>query len=141
MQDSISTRSQKNVQKIIQWFTIFYVIALTFLLEMPSGFFSGTSLGSLEPARGYAHLITFTLLGFLTELCREKRSFLFWVCVLILYALATEVFQGLLSPICYRTFDLRDICQNTLGIALGTSLGYFCRPFIIKPSATDYAPP
>ena len=120
------------MQQYVQRFTIFYVIVLTFLLEMPSGFLSGTSLTVVEPARGYAHLITFTLLGFLTELSREKRSFVFWGCTLLLYALATEVLQALLSSICHRTFDWRDICQNILGIVTGTSLGHFCRPFVVK---------
>jgi len=118
------------MQRIIQWVTIFYVIVLTFLLEMPSSLHSEASSMVIEPAKGYTHLMTFMLLGFLTALSREKRSLLFWGCVLLLYAFTTEVLQGLLHPFFQRTFDVKDLCQNSLGIVLGIALGHFCRPLI-----------
>ena len=110
--------------RIIQRFTIFYVIILTLLLESPSG------VREVVPtAGGYTHLVIFTLLGFLVELSREKKSMLFWIIVLILYSVVTEVLQGLLSPICYRCFDWEDICQNVLGVLFGTFAGYYCRRY------------
>jgi len=112
--------------QIIQWFTIIYVIVLTLLLELPS------SVRSTIPpeADGYEHFMTFVLLGFLVELSREKRSLRFWVSILVLYSVATEVLQGLLNPICHRFFTWDDLCQNILGVFLGVAVGYYFRPVI-----------
>ena len=115
------------MQRIIQWFAIFYVIVLTLLLELPIKVGEAASGGM---AMGYAHLLTFTLLGFLVELSRKKRSLLFWIGVLIVYAFATEVMQGLLNPICNRVFEWADILQNVLGVLFGTAIGHYCRRFV-----------
>jgi len=116
--------------RIIHRFTIFYVIALTLLLELPS--IGQEFVPDNEPAAGYAHLITFTLLGFLVELGRCKKSMLFWAGILILYSLGTEVLQGLLYPICQRFFDWQDILYNLCGVLLGTLTGHYCRPLVRK---------
>jgi len=113
--------------KITRWFTVFYVIVLTLLLELPS-VRQVNSIG--DPVAGYEHLIAFTLLGLLIELSRNKRSILFWVSVLFLYSFGTEILQGLLSPICHRVFDWRDFFHNVSGVLLGTLIGHFCRPFV-----------
>ena len=113
------------MQKNIQRFAIFYVIVLTLLLEFPGSIREFTPAGKMQ---GFEHLIAFFFLGFLVELSREKKTMLFWVSMLCLYALGTEVLQGLLNPICYRFFDWNDIVQNVAGIWLGTLIGHFCRP-------------
>ena len=114
--------------RIVRLFTIFYVIVLTLLLELP-----GTqNLHPVVPGFGlrYAHLITFALLGFLVELGRCKKSMLFWIVVLALYACSTEVLQGLLNSICHREFDWQDILQDVLGMLFGTIIGHYCRPLV-----------
>jgi len=117
--------------RIIRWFTIFYVIVLTLLLELPVA----PTVSSIEQStRGYAHLIIFALLGFLVELCRRKRSLFFWICVLCLYAVGTEVLQWLLRSICHREFDWIDVSQDVVGVLLGTLIGYFCRPLVQRLS-------
>ena len=116
--------------RTIQWFTILYVIVLTFLLEMPVDPRLLHHLDSIEATKGYKHLIAFTLLGFLVELSRRKRSVFFWVGILFLYSLGTEVFQWLLNSLCHRTFDWRDILQNIFGVLLGTLIGYYCHPLV-----------
>ena len=111
--------------QIIRWFTILYVIVLTFLLELPAPQRFLFSLDFIEHTEGYKHLIAFTLLGCLVELSRRKRSVFFWVNVLFIYSFGTEILQGLLSPICHRVFDWQDLVQDVLGILFGTLIGYF----------------
>ena len=113
--------------RMIRWFTVFYVIVLTLLLELPG--IRQVDFVDVSVA-GYEHLITFTLLGFLVELSRNKQSILFWVGMLFLYSFGTEVLQGLLNPICHRVFDWRDLFHNVLGVLLGTLIGHFCRSFV-----------
>lgn len=121
------------MQRVIHRFTIFYVIVLTLLLELPIDppefveDFGG-------PLVRHAHIITFTLLGFLVELGRNKASMRFWVSILLLYAIGTDVLQWLLHPICHRCFDLYDILNNIVGVFLGTLIGHFCRPLVIEPN-------
>jgi glycopeptide antibiotics resistance protein len=117
-----------HMQRIIQWTCILYVIVLTLLLELPSGvreIVPGISL-----VQGCEHLVAFTLLGFLVELSREKKSVLFWVNLLFLYSFTTEVLQWLLSSICYRCFDWDDLLLDVGGVLLGTVIGHWCRPFV-----------
>jgi len=121
--------------RVIHCFTIFYVIVLTLLLELPSIPPEVSPVD--ESVRGYAHLITFTLLGFLVELGRCKRTMLFWLGILILYAFGTEFLQLLLHPICHRFFDWEDIVQNVLGVFLGTFIGHFCRPLVKRLDKTE----
>ena len=116
----------------LQWFTIMYVIALTLLLELPSVPQEVNPIGQ-SPVKEYAHLITFALLGFLVELSRCKRPILFWVGVLLLYSLGTEVLQWLLNSLCYRVFDLQDLVQDVLGVLFGIFIGYCCRLFFVPP--------
>ena len=115
------------MQRIIQWLAIIYVIVLTLLLEMPSGVAGQVPVGML---REYVHMFAFVLLGFLVELSRQKRSILFWIGILVVYSFATEVVQGLLNSICHRTFDWKDLLQDTVGVLLGTAVGHYCRPFV-----------
>jgi len=111
------------------WFTLFYVIVLTLLLQLPINTPEVVeTVGG--PAVKYAHLITFTLLGFLVELGRVKKSMFFWVGVLIAYAVGTEVLQLLLHSLFNRFFCWEDILNNIVGVFLGTLIGYFCRPFV-----------
>ena len=121
--------------QIIHWFTIFYVILLTLLLELPID--PPENLDPMiEPIVRHAHLIAFALLGFLVELGRCKKAVLFWGIMLILYAVGTEVLQWILHPICYRWFDLYDILNNVVGLFFGTLVGYFCQPLVKRPSET-----
>ena len=119
--------------RIIHWFTIIYIIVLTLLLELPS--VPPEIIETIgKPVVKYAHLVTFTLLGFLVELGRCKRSMRFWMSVLFLYAIGTEVLQWLLHPVCYRFFGWEDILNNIAGILFGTFIGHFCRPLVKRPS-------
>jgi len=115
--------------RIIHWFTIFYVIVLTLLLQLPV-----KAPEVVETVAGlavrHAHLITFALLGFLVELGRVKKSMLFWVGVLIAYAVGTEVLQLILHPIFNRFFCWYDILNNIVGLSFGVLVGHFCRPFV-----------
>ena len=119
--------------KIIRLSTILYVIVLTLLLELPIAVQEGSVV---VPLVNHAHLITFTLLGFLVELGRCKKSMLFWVSMLLVYAVGTDCLQWLLHPICQRCFDWVDIVNNIVGVFLGTFVGYFCRPLVKRPSET-----
>ena len=119
--------------RIIHWFTIVYVIVLTLLLQLPS-LPPEVADTVAESVRKYAHLITFTLLGFLVELGRVKKSMLFWVSILVAYAVGTEVLQLLLHSICNRFFCWEDILHNIVGVFLGTLIGYFCRPLVKRPN-------
>ena len=118
--------------------TICYIIALTLLLELPS--LEPEFIPGGESTAGYAHLITFTLLGFLVEWGRCKKSTLFWAGILIVYALGTEVLQGLLYPLCHRLFDVQDIVHNLFGVLFGTLIGHFCRPLVKKLTSDPNAP-
>jgi len=115
--------------RIIQWFTIFYVILLTLLLELPSSISEEVPV-EMAGVYAYVHAIAFFLLGLLVELSREKRSIFFWLGILIVYAIATEVLQGLLHAICNRFFDWTDVLQNVIGVLTGTFIGHFCRPLV-----------
>ena len=118
--------------RIIQWFTIFYVIVLTLLLEMPSGvrgIIPGMSL-----VQGCEHLLAFTLLGLLVEWSREKKTRLFWISTLFMYSFATEVLQWLLHSLCNRYFGWDDLLLDAGGVLLGTFIGHWCRPFVKRPS-------
>ena len=109
----------------IHWATIFYVIVLTLLLEMPS---IPPEIDPVPtPLAICKHLVAFTILGFLVELGRKKKSLLFWMSILLLYAIGTECLQGLLQPICHRVFDWHDMLHNVIGVFLGALLGHFCR--------------
>jgi len=118
--------------QIIHWFTVFYVIVLTLLLELPSVPQEVDPVPA--PLAIFKHLVAFTLLGFLVELGRWKKSMLFWLSMLTLYSVGTEVLQGLLHPICNRFFDWQDIVHNIVGVLLGTLIGHFCRPLVKKLS-------
>lgn len=87
--------------------------------------------------REYIHLITFALLGFLVEFGRDKRSMCFWLGMLALYSISSEVLQGILNPICHRTFALSDIVQDISGVLLGTLIGHYCRPLVKRPSGNS----
>ena len=120
--------------RFIHLLTILYAVILTLLLELPS------VPQDIDPVPAplaiYKHLIAFTVLGILVELGRCRKSMLFWMCVLILYAIGTEILQGLLHQICNRFFGWEDIVLNILGILLGTFIGHFCRLFVKRPSET-----
>ena len=122
--------------KIVHTFTIFYVIVLTLLLELPID-----PPEIVEDIAGplvrHAHLITFTLLGFCIELGRVKKSMRFWVSILLLYAFGTDFLQWLLNPICHRSFDWYDILNNIVGVFFGTLIGHFCRPLVKRLDKTE----
>ncbi len=108
---------------LIRWhgLTGVYIVFLTLLLWLPD---PRALLWSWEPSEGvvgYAHLITFTLLGLMVELGRRKKSHWTWFGILVFYAFFTECVQHFL-PI--RTFDLMDLAQDTLGLALGMTAGH-----------------
>ena len=101
--------------------TVVYWIFLTLLLWLPD---PRVLLWGWEPSegpRGYAHIITFSLLGLLIELGRRQKSFLFWAGVLIGYTFLTEIVQEML-PI--RAFEWEDIFQDLVGVFLGLGVGY-----------------
>ncbi|MDR0521390.1 MAG: VanZ family protein [Planctomycetaceae bacterium] len=107
--------------RILRGVTVCYVIVLTILLEMPAAV---RAENPVPPARGYEHLITFTLLGVLVELGRRQKSFLFVLILLSVYSVGTEIVQGCLSPICHRTCDTQDLIQDIAGILLGLFAGW-----------------
>ncbi|MDR3196277.1 MAG: VanZ family protein [Planctomycetaceae bacterium] len=110
--------------RLLHYLTACYAIFLTLLLWLPNPkvlFYGWQPSGDTG---GYAHLFTFTILGFLVELGRRKKSFLFWVFWLILYVFLTEIVQELL-PI--RSFEWVDIFQDIFGIVIGLAVGLFCR--------------
>ena len=112
--------------RIVHCFTIFYVIVLVLLLELPS---VPPEIDPVpEPLAICKHLAALTLLGFFVELGRTKKSMFFWVSLLLLFAIGTEFLQGLLQPICNRIFDWHDMFHNILGVCLGMFIGHFCRP-------------
>ena len=117
-----------HMLRFVHCSTIFYVIVLTLLLEMPS---VPPEIDPVpEPLAICKHLVAFTILGFLVELGRTKKPILFWMSMLLLYAISTEFLQGLLQPICYRVFDWHDMLHNIIGVFLGTLIGHFCRPLM-----------
>ena len=105
------------------WFhilTVAYWIFLTLLLWLPN---PRVLLWGWQPAegpRGYAHIITFLLLGLLVELGRRKKSLLFWSGILIGYTFLTEIVQMVLP---YRAFEWGDIAQDLVGAFLGLGVG------------------
>ncbi len=104
--------------------TTAYWVFLTLLLWLPD---PRVLLWGWEPAegpRGYAHVITFSLLGLLVELGRRKKSFLFWAGILIGYTFLTEIVQEML-PI--RSFDWGDVAQDLIGSFLGMGIGVLIR--------------
>lgn len=115
--------------RLIHLSTIFYAIVLTLLLEMPS---VPPEIDPVpEPLAICKHLAAFTILGFLVELGRTKKSILFWMSILLLCAISTEFLQGLLQPICHRVFDWQDMLHNVMGVFLGTLIGHFCRRLVM----------
>ena len=104
--------------------TVAYWTFLTLLLWLPD---PRALLWGWEPTggpRGYAHIITFSLLGLLVELGRREKSILFWVGVLVAYTFLTEIVQEML-PI--RAFEWRDIFQDLIGAFLGLGIGFLLR--------------
>ena len=118
--------------RMVHCSTIIYVIVLTLLLELPSPPQEWDPVPS--PWAICKHLVAFTILGFLVELGRVKKSMLFWLGILFLYSIGTEVLQGILRPICNRHFDLQDMLHNVVGVLLGTFIGYGCRPLVKRPT-------
>lgn len=105
-----------------RWYalTALYAVFLTLLLWLPD---PRALLFAWQPsgeAQGYAHLMTFSLLAFMVEAGRRRKSRRVWFGILVFYAFFTEVVQHFL-PI--RSFDLADIAQDIAGIALGMLLG------------------
>ncbi len=101
-----------------------YVEFLTLLLWLSN---PKVLLFGLEPsddASGYAHLITFTLLGFMVELGRRRKSVATWFGILVFYGLFTEYVQHFL-PI--RGFELRDLGQDVIGILLGMGIAWIAK--------------
>ena len=126
-----------NKRSFLIWFHILtgvYWIFLTLLLWLPD---PRALLWGWEPSegpRGYAHVITFLLLGLLVELGRRKKSILFWAGILVAYAFLTEVVQEML-PI--RAFDWDDIAQDLMGAFLGLGIGYLLRLVWTKLTVRD----
>jgi glycopeptide antibiotics resistance protein len=118
------------LEQTLRGITLLYVIVLTLLLELPT-----ISLPK-DPTGGgvevNAHVVTFTLLGLLVELCRRKKSVFFWIGALLCYSLSTEVLQGLLHPICHRYFDWHDLFHDVIGVLLGIFLIYFIRTLFFQ---------
>jgi len=119
-------RPESNVVRsssFLFWFrvlTVAYWIFLTLLLWLPD---PRVILFGWEPAegpRGYAHVITFSLLGLLVELGRRKGSILFWAGILIGYTFLTEIVQIMIP---YRAFEWEDIFQDLVGAFLGLGAG------------------
>jgi hypothetical protein len=100
-----------------------YFAALTALLLSPD--FS-------EPLRrgiageNYTHVVVFGILGLLSELGRRKKTFAFWTVFLCVYAIGSEVLQGLMNPICHRVFDMNDLVQDCAGVQIGMVIGWVC---------------
>ncbi|MDR2705295.1 MAG: VanZ family protein [Planctomycetaceae bacterium] len=117
-----------NLLRFLHFITACYAVFLTLLLWLPNPKDLLYGWQPSEQTSGYSHLITFMLLGFLVELGRRKKSPLFWIVLLILYAFFTEIIQEIL-PI--RTFEWRDITQDLCGITLGLGIAVLCR-FAIK---------
>jgi len=120
---------------MVHYSTIIYIIVLTLLLELPS------PPQEWDPVPGpwaiCKHLLAFTILGFLVELGRVKKSMLFWLGILFLYSIGTEVLQWVLHPICNRYFDLQDILHDVVGVLLGTFIGHVCRPLVKRPTESN----
>ena len=104
--------------------TVAYWIFLTLLLWLPDPRVLLWGWEPTEGPRGYAHIITFSLLGLLIELGRREKSILFWGGVLIGYTFFTEFVQEML-PI--RAFEWGDVCQDLTGAFLGLAVGYALR--------------
>ncbi|MDR1924971.1 MAG: VanZ family protein [Planctomycetaceae bacterium] len=118
--------------RFLHYFTIFYIIFLTLLLWLPDPRELLYGYTPPDDVAGFAHLITFTLLGLLVELDRKWGNFQICGSVLIFYAILTEVVQHFL-PI--RSFELNDIFQDFSGILVGILCGSivkYCLKFFIK---------
>lgn len=119
----------KNISQFIHFATCSYAVLLTLLLWLPDPRVLFFGFEPSEGTQGYAHLIAFSLLGFLVELDRTKRSRFFWATVLICYTILTEIVQEIL-PV--RSFDLADIIQDLAGIFLGLWLGTLWRNVLCR---------
>ena len=119
---------------------LLYTAILTFLLvtSRPHDF--------VQPIEGWtalletwAHLIAFTLLAFLAALARTRKPLWLIVVALIAYAAATEIIQGFTAT---RTPEWKDLIQDVIGVALGTSLGWGASSFLRRiRSGTDDSSP
>lgn len=110
------TTNNGNALRMLDSVFYIYIVFLTLLLWLPD---PRTLLFGWEPGEGpagFAHVITFSPLGFLAEICRRKRSFFFLATMLLGYTLLTEIVQEIL-PI--RSFDLLDIAQDLAGLYCG----------------------
>ncbi|MDR1964395.1 MAG: VanZ family protein [Planctomycetaceae bacterium] len=115
--------------RLLHYTTIVYVVFLTLLLWLPNPKELLYGWQPSEETGGYAHLITFFLLGFLVELGRRKKSLLFWIFLLVFYTFFTEIVQEIL-PI--RSFEWSDIFQDICGICLGLGSASLCRTIAAK---------
>jgi len=120
--------------RIVHLLTLFYVIVLTLLLEMPNVPSEYDPIPS--PMAVCKHIAALSILGFLIELGRTRKSMTFWLGILLLYATTAEAMQWVLEPICHRYFDWQDMLHNVVGVLLGVLIGYFCRPLVKRPSKT-----
>jgi hypothetical protein len=110
--------------RFLHYITACYVVFLTLLLWLPDPRVLLYGWQPSEETGGYAHLITFSLLGFLVELGRRKKSRSFWIGMLVFYTFLTEIVQEML-PI--RSFEWQDIRQDLCGMFVGIGLGILCR--------------
>ncbi|MDR0871500.1 MAG: VanZ family protein [Planctomycetaceae bacterium] len=112
----------------IRFITAVYAVFLTLLLWLPD---PRTILFGWEPGEGpagFAHLITFSILGFLVELGRRKYSFFVWATLLFGYVFLTEIVQELLPAA--RSFDIFDIMQDLAGLYVGLWTAAAGRAFV-----------
>lgn len=96
---------------------LFYTLLLCFLLFSPS-----SNLVNVEPSflvnDKVAHAMAFFGLGFLWKWYFKSYSKTFLI--LIVFAIFTEMVQYLLPESFSRSFELKDLLADSIGIVLGT---------------------
>ncbi|MGL4594495.1 MAG: VanZ family protein [Thermoguttaceae bacterium] len=115
--------------KYLRQITIFYWVFLTMLLWLPDPRVLLFGWTPSEGPSGYAHLITFSLLGFLVKLAFAQNSTFSSFIILVSYAFVTEIVQNIL-PI--RAFEWLDIAQDTIGITIGIIVALFVKTTITR---------
>ena len=111
-------RAERSLVCIIRCICVAYWLLLTTLLLAPLELFGIMRIPGSSGGFG-VHFVIFAVLGGLVAACRFPLRSVLLTVLLVAYATATELLQGLVPT---RECTLRDLLENLLGLAAGTAI-------------------
>lgn len=128
-------RTILRILYILRIFTVFLWLFCTLLLWHPNpSILFGKLPVDEAPGFGLSHFLMFAVLMLFILRSWPSVSPLFWVGVLLFYAVGTELVQILIPN---RTFEWLDIVQDALGIMLAFLVDLALRFYLFRPICRD----